>query len=364
MTKLHELQDQGQAVWMDYIRRDLMQSGELAEWIDKGLRGMTSNPSIFQKAIANSDIYAEQIRELTLQDKTPQEIYEAIAIADIQAAADGLRDVWQESGFVDGYVSLEANPHLAHDTQGTIDEIHRLRERVNRPNVMYKIPATEEGIPAIQQLLSEGINVNITLMFSMDHYEAVANAYIDGLREYSDNGGDVSSVASVASFFISRVDVLLDPQVEEKGAADLKGKLGIANAKLVYQRFEELFSSEDWKYLAERGAKVQRPLWASTSTKDPSYPETLYVDNLIGPHTVNTLPVDTIESFMDHGTVARTVDADLDAAREQLARAADLGIDMNEVGEELQVQGVEKFNKPFDSLLATIEEQRTAVLQS
>jgi transaldolase len=364
MTKLHDLATIGQAIWMDYIRRDLITSGKLDEWISDGLRGMTSNPSIFDKAISGSDAYDEQLRELVLQDKSPQEIYEALAIQDIQDAADALRDIWEQSGGVDGYISLEANPHLAHDTQGTIDEIRRLSERVNRPNVMYKIPATDEGLPAIEQLISEGVNVNITLMFSMEHYEKVASAYINGLKTLSVAGGDVASVASVASFFISRVDVKLDEQFEEMGEDDLKGKIGIANAKVVYQRFKDLFSSEDWEYLAEQGANVQRPLWASTSTKDPAYSDVLYVENLIGPYTVNTLPPDTLEAFLDHGTVAETVEQDIDEARAQLQRAEELGFDMNEVGEELQREGVEKFVRPFDSLMETIDEQRRVVLES
>ncbi len=364
MTKLHDLASIGQAIWMDYIRRDLMTSGKLDEWIENGLRGMTSNPSIFDKAISGSDAYDDQLRELVFDDKSPQEIYEALAIQDIQDAADALRGIWEESGGVDGYISLEANPHLAHDTQGTIDEIKRLRERVNRTNVMYKIPATEEGIPAIEQLISEGVNVNITLMFSMEHYEKVANAYINGLKTFSVAGGDVASVASVASFFISRVDVKLDEQFDEMGEDDLKGKIGIANAKVVYQRFKELFSSEDWAYLAQQGANVQRPLWASTSTKDPAYSDVLYVENLIGPYTVNTLPPKTLDAFLDHGTVAETVEQDIDEARAQLQRANELGFDMNEVGAELQTEGVEKFVKPFDSLMQTIDEQRRVVLKS
>jgi transaldolase len=275
-----------------------------------------------------------------------------------------LRPVYNESKGIDGYVSLEANPHLAYDTQGTIDEIHRLRERVNRPNVMYKVPATSEGIEAIEQLISEGVNVNITLMFSMKHYEDVANAYIKGLEKFAANGGDVSTVASVASFFISRVDVKLDPQVSEKGKPELAGKIGIANSKVVYQRFKELFGDARWQKLADKGARVQRPLWASTSTKNPDYPDLLYVDTLIGPHTVNTLPPETLEAFLDHGTVVETVEDGLDEAKAQLAALKAIGIDLIEVGEELQSEGVDKFNKPFDSLIATINEQRKKLVEA
>jgi transaldolase/transaldolase/glucose-6-phosphate isomerase len=365
MTKLHELNKLGQSIWLDYIRRSLIESGELKQMIDDGLRGMTSNPAIFEKAIANSADYDVQLRELFKQGETDTvAVYEAVAIKDIQDAADLLRSVYDESKGVDGYVSLEANPHLAYDTQGTIDEIHRLRERVNRPNVMYKVPATSEGVEAIEQLINEGVNINITLMFSMKHYEDVANAYIKGLEKFAANGGDVSTVASVASFFISRVDVKLDPQVSEKGKPELAGKIGIANSKVVYQRFKELFGDARWQKLADKGARVQRPLWASTSTKNPDYPDLLYVDTLIGPHTVNTLPPETLEAFLDHGTVAQTVEAGLDEAKAQLAALEAIGIDLIEVGEELQNEGVDKFNKPFDSLIATINEQRKKLVEA
>lgn len=364
MTKLQELAQIGQSIWLDYIRRDLITTGELQRKLDSGLRGMTSNPAIFQKAIANSDAYDDQLRSLFAQDGlSNKQVYEALAIKDIQDAADILRSVYDATEGLDGYISLEANPHLAYDKQGTIDEILRLRAQVDRVNVMYKIPATPEGIEAIAHLLGMGVNINITLMFSMKHYDDVAEAYISGLETFAANGGDVSQVASVASFFISRVDVKLDPQVAEKGAPELAGKVGIANSKAVYQRFKELFSNERWQKLAAQGAKVQRPLWASTSTKNPDYPDTLYVDTLIGPDTVNTLPPETLEAFLDHGTVANTIEADMDAVHAQLAYLIDIGISLRQVGEELQREGVEKFNKPFDSLMQTIQEQRAKLPQ-
>lgn len=365
MSKLHELNAIGQSIWLDYIRRDLIESGELKQMIDNGLRGMTSNPAIFEKAIANSSDYDDQLRQLFKQEGLDTvAVYEALAIKDIQDVADILRPVFDESKGVDGYISLEANPHLANEMQGTVDEIHRLREEVNRPNVMYKIPATSAGIQAIEQLIGEGVNINVTLMFSMKHYEDVANAYISGLEKFAANGGDVSTVASVASFFISRVDVRLDPQVTEKGKPELAGKIGIANSKNVYQRFQQLFGDARWQKLADKGARVQRPLWASTGTKNPDYSDVLYVDTLIGAHTVNTLPPATLDAFLDHGVIANTIEDNIDEVNAQLAALAALGIDLNQVGEELQEEGVAKFNKPFDSLLATIDAQREKLVEA
>ncbi|QPC84032.1 transaldolase [Phototrophicus methaneseepsis] len=357
MTKLQDLADLGQAIWLDYLRRDMFDSGELDNWIDQGLRGMTSNPSIFEAAIAKSDLYDEQINALARGNNDPVTIYEALAVEDIQNAADHLKRVYDETNGLDGYVSLEANPHLAYDTQGTINEVKDLHERVNRLNVMYKIPATPEGIEAVRSLISDGINVNITLMFSLDHYNRVATAYIDGLKAFKDKGGDLSKVASVASFFVSRVDVILEPMLEEVGADELKGKIAIANTKQVYKRFQEIFSGDTWEELAAAGAHVQRPLWASTSTKSPDMPDTIYVDTLIGPDTVNTMPTSTLEAFIDHGTVARTVDENYEEAEEQLRKLTDYGINLLEVGEQLQREGVDKFIKPFDELLATIQKQ-------
>lgn len=357
MTKLHELSELGQAVWLDFISRNLMKSGELQRLIDLGLRGMTSNPKIFDQAISEGDAYNEQLAQLEKQRATPLEAYEAIAIRDIQTAADEFRPIYDATNGLDGYVSLEVNPHLAYETNQTIAEVERLHETVNRPNVMFKVPATNHGTVAVRRLISRGININITLMFSLAHYNAIAEAYVDGLDTFLDNGGDVSKVASVASFFVSRVDAKLDPILEKHGAGHLKGKIGIANAKQVYKRFGEIFAGARWEILKKAGARVQRPLWASTSTKDPAYPDTLYIDNLIGANTVNTMPPDTLEAFLDHGTVAHTIDQQVDESDQQLVELVRYGINILEVGKELQQEGVEKFTQPFDALLNTIREQ-------
>lgn len=373
MTKLHDLTQFGQSMWLDYIRRSLLTSGELKRLIDQGLRGMTSNPSIFDKAISSSDDYTEQLTQLAQQEKTPQAIYEALAIEDIQHAADLFRPLYEEKtpvngmaqnyGF-DGYVSLEANPHLANDTVGTIEEIHRLHQLVDRPNVMFKVPATSEGIPAIKQLTSDGININITLMFSIKHYNLVTNAWLAGLEERAQRGESIMGIASVASFFVSRMDSKLDPQLEDMGLDSLKGNIGIANAKNVYQQFTKIFSSARWARLAQQGAQVQRVLWGSTSTKNPEYPDTMYVDNLIGPQTVNTVPPRTLEAFMDHGTVERTIDQNLTGSRTQLEQLAKAGIDIIAIGDELQDEGVEKFINSFDDLLESVAEKRETVVAS
>ncbi len=361
MTKIHELAELGQAIWIDYIRRSFIRSGELQALIDKGVRGVTSNPAIFEKAIAHSDDYDEQMQELVAAGTDVNRIFEELAAEDIRMATDLFRPVYEETDGQDGYVSLEVSPNLAYDTEGTIEEARHFFRTLDRPNLMIKVPATKEGIPAVEQLISEGVNVNITLMFSMAHYEAVAQAYIRGLEKLAENGGDLSKVASVASFFVSRVDAKLDPQLEKAGADDLLGKIAIANSKLVYQRFKEIFSGERWERLAAQGARVQRPLWASTSTKNPNYPDTLYVDTLIGQDTVNTLPLETLEAFLDHGTVALTVESDMDEVHAQLARLKEVGISLEQATDELQQEGVDKFIAPFDSLLKTIAEKRDAI---
>lgn len=359
-TKLHQLLELGQSVWMDYIRRRLITSGELQAYIDKGLRGMTSNPSIFKQAITAGDAYDDDLKKLVAEGKEIKEIYEAVAIKDIQMAADVIRPVYEETHREDGYISLEVDPRLAHDTEGTILEARSLAERVNRPNVYIKIPATHEGIPAIETMVSEGFNINITLMFSLGQYDDVAEAYISGLEKLARERGDLSKVTSVASFFVSRMDVMVDEKLEDLDspeADELKGKIGIANAKMAYQRFKETFKGDRWQKLEVQGAHLQRVLWASTSTKNPNYPDTLYADNLIGPHTVNTLPPDTIDAFLDHGTVAPTLERDLDEAQAQLQQLAELGIDLEQVTDDLLVEAVEKFVSPFDDLLEAIEEK-------
>jgi transaldolase/glucose-6-phosphate isomerase len=363
MTKLHELGDLGQAIWLDYIRRSFITSGDLQALIDDGLRGITSNPTIFEKAIAGSTDYDDALHRLVEEGRTVEEIYEALVLADIRRAADLLRLVHGQTGGADGYVSLEVNPNLAHDTDGTIAEARRLFAALDRPNVMIKVPATPAGIPAIGTLIGEGINVNVTLIFSLAQYEAVAEAYIAGLERLAETGGDLSKIASVASFFVSRVDTAVDRAlVGAQHAASLQGKIAIANSKLAYARFREIFSGERWERLAAQGARVQRPLWASTSTKNPLYPDTLYLDSLIGPDTVNTVPPATLNAFRDHGTVALTLEAGQDEARDQLDSLAELGIDLDAITQKLQDDGVAAFAHSFESLINTIAEKRKQLL--
>ena len=364
MAHLKELLAQGQSVWLDYISRQLLRSGGLKRMVEEdGIRGVTSNPTIFEKSMAGSGDYDDAFRELLAQDPHMEigRIYEPMAIADIQAAADALHSVYEETGGDDGYVSLEVSPHLAHDTQGTVAEARRLRSKVGRENVMIKVPATPEGIPAIEQLIADGININITLMFSMAHYEAVARAYIKGLER----SAEPAKIASVASFFVSRVDTLVDRALENAGAPearDLLGKIAIANSKMVYQRFEEIFHGEGFVPLRRRGARVQRPLWASTGTKNPAYSDVLYVENLVGSETVNTVPMETLRAFQDHGRVTGpTIREDLDAAGAALQRLQALGIDLNGVAEKLQDDGVKAFASSFDQLMAALEKKRKAM---
>ena len=365
MNPLVELQAYGQSFWYDNIRRQFLHDGTLKSLIDNdGLRGMTSNPSIFEKAISNSDDYDVQMQELVSQECNTTEIYEALALADIQAACDLFADLYEASAGGDGYVSLEVSPHLARDTAGTIAEARRLFAAVNRPNVMIKVPATAEGIPAIQQLIGEGINVNVTLMFSTAHYEAVAQAYIQGLQMLVDKGGDPAKVASVASFFVSRVDSAVDKRLadlNDAAAEKLMGKTAIANSRVVYQRFKELFHGEAFQSLQAAAAPVQRLLWASTSTKNPNFPDTLYVDELIGPETVNTMPPQTVDAFRDHGVVSNTLEKDVDEAQLVLDNLIELGINLAEITEQLQEDGVAAFAQSFEALMATIEAKRQAM---
>jgi transaldolase len=360
-TKLHKLTEFGQSIWLDYIQRSLIQSGELAEYVQNGLRGMTSNPAIFEKAIANSDEYDEQIQKLSLEGKSAREIYEQIAIDDIRMAAGVLRPVFDETKGDDGYISLEVNPHLAHDKDATVAEAKRLFEAVNQPNVMIKVPATAEGLLAIQDLIEAGVNVNVTLMFSMSQYDMVAEAYISALEKRAAKIYDVRQIASVASFFVSRIDVKVDKILETFNtpqANALKGKIGIANAKMAYQHFKKAFQGERWDVLVDKGARLQRVLFGSTSTKNPDYSDVMYVDGLIGPNTVNTIPPKTLEAFMDHGTVARTLDQDVDVARVQLEQLEKLGVNLDDVTRDLLDEGVEKFVRPYDKLIETIAEKQ------
>ncbi|MEE8391972.1 MAG: bifunctional transaldolase/phosoglucose isomerase [Anaerolineae bacterium] len=362
MTKIHELTDLGQAIWFDFIRRSFLASGELQELVDQGVRGVTSNPSIFEKAIVGSADYDEDLQSLVEAGKSVEEIYETLALDDIRRAADILRPVHSETGGVDGYVSLEVSPTLAHDTEGTIAEARRLFAALDRPNIMIKVPATPAGIPAIETLIGEGINVNVTLIFSLAQYEVVAEAYITGLEKLAAAGGDVSSVASVASFFISRVETAVDRALEEIGVAELQGRIATADAKVAYARFREIFSGERWERLVAQGARVQRPLWASTSTKNPLYPDTLYVDGLIGSDTVNTVPPATLQAFLDHGAVSLTLETGVDDARTQLARLSELGVDLDGITQKLQDDGVAAFARSFEVLMASIAEKREKLL--
>ncbi|MYH62585.1 MAG: transaldolase [Caldilineaceae bacterium SB0675_bin_29] len=361
MTRMNEAAAVGQAIWLDFIRRSFLDSGELGELVAKGLRGVTSNPSIFQKAITASTDYDAAVERLVGEGSSVNDIYEALAIQDIRRACDIMRPVYESTDGEDGYVSLEVNPKLAYDTEGTVMEARRLSSLVDRPNVMIKVPATPEGIPAIETLTGEGININVTLIFSLQQYEDSAMAYIRGLEKLADANVDFSRVASVASFFVSRVDGKVDPKLVDLGNSELQGKIAIANAKMAYHRFGEIFSGPRWEKLAAERARVQRPLWGSTSTKNPDYPDTLYVDTLMGPHTVNTVPPETLDAFLDHGCAARTVDANVEEARQHLAQLAELGIDLGDVTTQLMGEGVDAFADSFDELMSGIAEKVAAI---
>lgn len=358
MTKLHELAGLGQAVWFDYIRRSFLEAGDLKALVDQGVRGVTSNPSIFEKAIAGSADYDADLGRLVRQGLSVEELYEHLAIDDIRRAAKVLRRVYAETDGLDGYVSLEVSPALAHDTEGTVAQARRLFGTLALPNAMIKVPATAAGIPAVRTLIGEGVNVNVTLIFSVAQYEAVAEAYLAGLERLASTGANLARVASVASFFVSRLDTALDPELEARGRPELCGKAAVDNARCAYARFSELFQGPRWEALAARGARVQRPLWASTGTKNPAYPDTLYVDELIGPHTVNTVPPATLQAFLEHGRVERTVDRDPGSSRARLAELRDLGIDLGAVTGRLLAEGVAAFAASFDALLGSIEEKR------
>ncbi|MCB9007686.1 MAG: bifunctional transaldolase/phosoglucose isomerase [Ardenticatenaceae bacterium] len=362
MSKLHELFQLGQSVWYDNISRALLDSGEMQALIDDGVVGVTSNPSIFEKAIAKSADYDDAIRQMAQAGKTTNEIYEALALADIGEAADLLRPVYDKTGGVDGYISLEVSPTLARDTAGTIAEARRLFAALSRPNIMIKVPATPEGIPAIETLTADGLNINVTLIFSLSSYEDVMNAYISGLEKRLAAGQPIDNISSVASFFVSRVDTAVDDALDAKGNQALQGQIAVANAKMAYARFQQVFGGERWQALAERGARVQRPLWASTSTKNPAYSDVLYVDSLIGPQTVNTVPPATIDAFKDHGTVAVTLSAGVGEAISQVEALAQAGVDLDEITAKLQDDGVDAFAKSFATLMDSIEGKRTAVL--
>jgi transaldolase len=363
MTPLQQLAEAGQSVWIDYLSRPFVQDGDLAGLVRDGVVGVTSNPTIFQGAIADGDAYDDQIKSVAESETEPKEIFLALARDDIRAACDVLRPVFDEGNGKDGWVSFEVDPNLAHDTQATIDEAKRLHALVDKPNVFIKIPATREGLSAIEETIAAGIPVNVTLIFSLKRHREVAEAYVRGLQRLVESGGDPSKIASVASFFVSRVDTEADRRLDEIGDYDeLKGKLAIANAMLAYETYDEVFSGSDWDALVAKGATAQRCLWASTSTKNPEYRDVIYVEELIGPETVNTMPRETLEAFQDHGRVERTLDRDPEGARRVFELFEDAGIDYDDVVDTLEREGVEKFAKSFRELFAHIETKRDALV--
>jgi transaldolase len=357
MTPLHQLSELGQSVWIDYLSRKFIHDGDLAGLARDGVRGVTSNPTIFQGAIAEGDAYDEQIKEVSASESDPKEIFIALARDDIRDACDVLRP--QFDAGEDGWVSLEVDPNLAHDTQATIDEAKRLHALVDRPNLFIKIPATREGLSAIEETIAAGIPVNVTLIFSLERHREVAEAYVRGLKRLVESGGDPSKIASVASFFVSRVDTEADKRLDAIGGYDeLKGTLAIANAKLAYVTYDEVFSGPEWDALVANGATPQRCLWASTSTKNPDYRDVLYVEELIGPETVNTMPRETVEAVMDHGQIERTLDRDIEGARRIFELFAEAGVDYDDVVATLEREGVEKFGDSFKELLDGVGAKR------
>jgi len=359
-TPLQELADHGQSVWIDFLSRRFVQDGDLAGLVEQGVVGVTSNPTIFQGAIAEGDAYDDQIREIVEQGESePKEIFLALAREDIRGACDLLRSVYDEGNGKDGYVSLEVDPNLAHDTRRTAEEAKRLHAMIERPNLFVKIPATQEGLPAIEESIAAGIAVNVTLIFSLERHRAVAEAYIRGLERLVESGGDPGEVASVASFFVSRVDTEGDKRLDALGGHDeLKGKLAIANAKLAYATYQEIFSGARWETLAAKGATPQRCLWASTSTKNPEYRDVIYVEELVGPDTVNTMPRATVEAVLDHGEIEETLTRDVEGARKVLDDLKAAGIDYDDVVDTLEKEGVQKFADSFKDLFSDIESKR------
>jgi transaldolase len=363
MSKLNDLTKLGQSVWLDFISRKLFKSGELVKLRELGVRGMTSNPTIFDKAISKSNDYDEDIRELVRKGVSVEEIFEKLALKDIAMAADEMLPVYNETNGLDGYISIEVNPLLANNTKETIHQAKYLFKELGRPNIMIKIPGTEEGLPAITEVLGSGVNVNVTLIFSTDSYKKVVEAFIAGLETFDAAGGDISKLASVASFFVSRVDTAVDKELEAKKNKELLGKIAVANSKIAFEISEEIFNSERWKKLAAKGARKQRLLWASTSTKNPSYPDLLYVDTLIGLDTVNTMPPDTLDAFIDHGKVEMTLDKGIDEAKNQLKKLHELGINLTKVTDKLLLDGVKSFSDSFESLIRSLDDKVKKIKQ-
>jgi transaldolase/transaldolase/glucose-6-phosphate isomerase len=359
-NRVKQIHEFGQSIWLDFIERRLIQSGGLQKLIDEdGIRGVTSNPAIFEKAISGSSDYDEQIAQLSRESKSNDEIFYAVAIDDIKAAADLFKQVYEEEvEGADGFVSLEVSPLLARDTEGTIAQAIDLWQKVDRKNVMIKIPGTAEGLPAIRKAISEGININVTLLFGLPRYEEVAEAYISGLEDRLNAGKPIDKIASVASFFLSRIDIIVDPLLLQKGFNDLKGEIAIASAKKAYQMYKKIFCGERFKKLQEKGARPQRLLWASTSSKDPSSSDVKYVEALIGPDTVDTIPMETLEAFRDHGNPENRLEQDLNKAHVAMQTLKEIGINIDQITQTLEDEGIEKFNKPYEKLLKAIEEQR------
>jgi transaldolase len=351
---LQKMRELGQAPWVDELSREDIKNGGLQQMIEDGIVGVTSNPSIFQKAIASSDLYDEQLHELAKKENDPKEMFWEVAKQDIRDACDIFMPVYEETGGEDGFVSLEVQPEIAHDIQATIDEAARLHEMVDRPNLFVKIPATLQGVVAIEEMISRGKSINVTLIFSLERYREVARAYIRGIQRLVESGEDPSGVRSVASFFVSRIDVEANERLGDLGADDLKDELAVANAKLAYQVYKQVFGGARWRSLEEKGANRQRLLWASTSTKDPGLPDTVYVDNLVGAQTVNTMPKKTIEAVMDYGEIRPTLEEGIDEAKDLFGRLREAGMDYEDVTDALEQQGIEKFTQPFDEMLEEI----------
>jgi len=361
-NNVKKIHDFGQSIWLDFIDRKIMDSGELARLIEEdGIRGITSNPAIFEKAISSSNDYKDDIAKLAEKEMGNEAIFYSVAVEDIKRAADMLKPLYDETEGGDGYVSLEVSPHLARDTEATAQQAFELWKTVRKANVMIKIPGTAEGLIAIRRATREGININVTLLFGLERYEAVTDAYISGLEDRLKNNQPIDHVASVASFFLSRIDVLVDPMLAEKGLAHLKGEVAIASAKKAYEIYQQVFSSERFAKLKEKGARPQRLLWASTGSKDPAFSDVKYVEALIGPDTVDTVPMETIDAFRDHGVAANTLQTGLDKAAKVLEDIKKAGISLDAITQQLEEEGIEKFNKPYDKLLEAIENQKKKI---
>lgn len=359
MNPLNQIQKQGQSIWLDLLNREIMDSGKLLSLINNDdLRGLTSNPSIFEKAISGSSDYDADIAKLSKNEDDNGVIFFDMAIKDIQKAADLFRPVYDKTDGKDGFVSLEVSPYLAYDTDGSIKQARELWKRVDRKNVMIKIPGTKQGLIAIRECLREGININVTLLFGLPRYREITEAFMGGLEDRFDEGNSIKEVASVASFFLSRIDVMVDPMLKEKDADNLVGEVAIASAKKAYQIYLEMVSSDRFKKLEAKGAQRQRVLWASTSTKDPSFSDVKYVEALIGKETINTLPMETIDAFRDHGNASESLITEIEEANKVMAELKDMGIDIDEITQKLEDEGVEKFNNAYDKLLKSIADQK------